>query len=57
MSTDSIHCRRKRELRSGESLREPETLFTNDTHFKLIILRTLSKLTRVLLRMLLVHPG
>jgi len=58
MSADSFHCRRKRELRSRESLRVPEApFFANDTHCDLIILRTLSKWNRVLLRMLLVHPG
>jgi hypothetical protein len=57
MSADSVHCRRKRELRSRESLRVPEAHFANDTHCHLIIVRTLSTLTGVLPRMLHVHPG
>jgi len=57
MSADSVHCRRKRELRCRESLRVPEAHFANDTHCSLLVLRTLSKLIRVLLRILLVHPG
>ena len=57
MSIDRVHCRRKRDFRSRESLRVPEAPFAKDTHRSLITLRTLSKLTRLLLRMLFVHPG
>ena len=52
-----VHRNRKPESRTRESLCVPETPYAYDTHYGIINLRTLSKLTGVLLRMFFVYPG